>query len=270
MLRRPPASDVEALVHVKVEAQAVLLRQVEHAAQLVDDAVVAVDERAERAARARHLARDALARGQVREQVERRERHKLQLDAAAPFIAQRLEHGQRGRRLGLHPVEVRAQRARARVPSVVQRAFHAQAQRRTGPAVAVLVHALDGREQVALRRAHVLHGVVLVDVRVGFDQRAQQRAACLALLRARNDGLDRAAGQRDVEHVRVAGVEAAQRRGNAQRLELHARCCKARSQPRPADVPPGSAPRLGRYSQPTQPCQPHCADTSSSTSNRYG
>jgi putative membrane protein len=33
-------------------------------------------------------------------------------------------------------------------------------------------------------------------------------------------------------------------------------------------VPPATAPRAGRYSQPTQPCQPQCAETSSITSNR--
>ena len=33
-------------------------------------------------------------------------------------------------------------------------------------------------------------------------------------------------------------------------------------------VPPATAPRCGRYSQPTQPCQPHWAETSSITSNR--
>lgn len=41
-----------------------------------------------------------------------------------------------------------------------------------------------------------------------------------------------------------------------------------RSQPRPEDVPFATAPRAGRYSQPTQPSQPHCAATSSITSNR--
>lgn len=38
--------------------------------------------------------------------------------------------------------------------------------------------------------------------------------------------------------------------------------------PSPAEVPPGSPPRLGLYSQPTQPSQPHCAATSSITPNR--
>jgi hypothetical protein len=108
MLRRPLASTSSPFVDVKVQTQPVLLRQVEHAPQLVHDALVAIDESTERAACALHLARDALARREVGKQVERRERNELQLDAAAPRFAQRLEHGQRGRRLGLHPVDVRA------------------------------------------------------------------------------------------------------------------------------------------------------------------
>lgn len=42
----------------------------------------------------------------------------------------------------------------------------------------------------------------------------------------------------------------------------------ARIQPRPSEVPFATTPRAGRYSQPTQPCQPLAADTSSITLNR--
>jgi hypothetical protein len=84
---------------------------------------------------------------QVREQVERRERDALQLDAAAPFVAQRLEHGQRGRRLGLHPVEVRAQRARARAPGVV----NARSMRRRSDAPVQLSRCLFMRSMAANR-----------------------------------------------------------------------------------------------------------------------
>jgi membrane protein DedA with SNARE-associated domain/rhodanese-related sulfurtransferase len=42
----------------------------------------------------------------------------------------------------------------------------------------------------------------------------------------------------------------------------------AASQPSPAEVPPGSPPRLGLYSQPIQPSQPHSSDTASITLNK--
>ena len=62
----------------------------------------------------------------------------------------------------------------------------------------------------------------------------------------------------------------AQAARNVQRLQPHALAwpCSLRSQPRPSEVPFFTAPRAGLYSQPTQPCQPQAADTSSITWNR--
>jgi uncharacterized membrane protein YdjX (TVP38/TMEM64 family) len=57
----------------------------------------------------------------------------------------------------------------------------------------------------------------------------------------------------------IAGAALAPRRRNRQALAR---------QPNPLVVPSATGPRDGRYSQPTQPSQPHAADTSSSTRNR--
>ena len=94
---------VQAFVDMEIEREPVVLREVEHAPELVHDAFVAIDEGAEHAARALHRARDALAGRAFGEQVERHERDELQLDAAAPLLAQRLEDRERGRRLGTRP-----------------------------------------------------------------------------------------------------------------------------------------------------------------------
>lgn len=259
---------VQPFVDMEIERELMVLREVEHAPQLGHDALVAIDESAERAARALHGAGDALAGFAIGEQIERHQRDELQLDAAVPLRTQFLEDRERGRRLGAVPVQVRAQGARAGTPGFLQRALHARTQRVSGPVRAVRGHAPDGREQVALGRAHLAHGVVLVDVRMRIDHGAEQGAARRQF--ARFDGRNLRAGQRDVEDLRIARRKAPQARRDAHGFEPHAACVRgsARSQPRPPDVPLATAPRRGRYSQPTQPCQPHWADTSSITSNR--
>ena len=106
---------------------------------------------------------------------------------------------------------------------------------------------------------------------MGVDRCTDQRAARGRLAgRGRDRGHLRAL-EHHVEHARFTGVEAAQPRRDADGLEPHALAPpfgRLRSQPRPAEVPPATAPRAGRYSQPTQPSQPLWADTASITPNR--
>jgi hypothetical protein len=229
---------------VKVEVQVELLRQIEHAAQLLDDLIVTVNVSPQQRGLAHgmvaalvHLSdfsRDLLARCEVGKHIQRRERHALQCDAATPGIALVLKHSQRARCLGCHPVQVRAHRSRTHGMRLGQGTLHAAAQLGTGPAVAVRGHKIDGFGQVALGGTHLVDHVGFVQVNMHICKARQQRAQRRLLTEASGDGVgpriphrlrgpdvgDAAIAQLDIEVVKL-GREAAYTGRDDDVFELH-------------------------------------------------
>jgi hypothetical protein len=214
-----------------VQWQVMTLGHVEQRLQLFAQRRVAVHESTERRGTAGcghgNLAGDALRRRRIRPLVERHQGRHLQVDPSAPLLPQLFEHAQRHRHVVAGPVQVGAHCARAAGPGILQGAQHAQAQVGRGPGHAVRRTARNRRHQVALGGACGAHGVGLVQMHMGIDETAEQRAACG--LGAGRDA-DHVAGlDPEVEGLvrRKIGIGAAHAGRYPHRLQSHGRLLHA-------------------------------------------
>ena len=169
-VRQRPRADVAALVAMEVDGEPALSGQIEQAIeQRVDlgrDEGDGAQDPAGRGDPVRHLRTLGGA-----EDLERSQRHRLELDAPRPLLAKLLEHRPGDRALRGHGIQVSANRPGAVRPAAAQPEVHAAADVVGRPARGpVRGDRAQGAGEGAVRVRGALPRVPLVEVRVHVDQ----------------------------------------------------------------------------------------------------